>query len=118
MSAKIARGLKHIQSPLDICIHIAIRGMVTKWNSNKRSKMEDYIYTFHCLLNTMRIADIPGEHFYFLKFFRRDSIEPAPGIETVIENKCSNLCALIEKRFYQVAANKAIGAGNKNICCR
>ncbi len=63
----------------------------------------------------VRIADVAGEHFEFAGDVRAAAVEPAAGIERVVEHERPHLVAGAHQRLGEMRADEAIGARDQHL---
>ncbi len=86
--------------------------MVGVRNGDKCGQVQHRIATSHGFFHPMRIADIACEHVELAGHLGCAMLQPAPGVERVVECKRAHSVALADQGFSQVRANEAISSGD------
>lgn len=113
LHAQIAGGLDDVQRALDVGVNIGVRRVIGIGNGNQGGKVQYDIAAFHRRVNTVRIADVAGEHFELSYDIRRSVIQPAPRVERVVKHEGAHLVALAHERLDQVRPDEAVGPGHQ-----
>ena len=117
LGVQLTRGVQHIQSTLDVGVHIAVGAVVGEGNRNEGGKVEHTLLPAHGGAHAVGVAHITHENVDLLADLRRQGVDPAQRAEGIVQAECADLFAALDEFFGQMAANKAVCTGDHNGMC-
>lgn len=109
-----AGGLEDVEGALDICVDVGVGRVVRIGDGDERGQVEDGVAVGHGSAHPMGVADVAGEDLEVTAHVRGAVVEPAPGIEGVVEHESLDLVAGAHQGLGEVGADEAVGAGDEN----
>ena len=79
--------LQNVQCPFDVRIDVQIGGMVGERDSDQSGEVKDDIHSRHGLIHPVWVPDVAGINFDLSQSLFRESVQPTPGIEGIIEDE-------------------------------
>ena len=110
-------GVEDIQGALDVGVHIAVGAVVGERDGDEGRQVEDPLLPAHGGAHTVGVAHIAHENIDFVADLGRESIDPAQGAEGIVQAEGADLLAALDQFFCQMAANKAVCAGDHYGMC-
>src|SRR6185369_2113186 len=109
--ARMTGGLQDVYGAADVGFDIGVGGGVGKRNRNQRGQMHDVGAAGGGRYHEVRIPDVAGDHFHRLHDVGRNRVEPAPGVEGVVEDDCLDPGARPDQFLDDVGPDEPIAAG-------
>jgi hypothetical protein len=94
LHTQLASRLQHVEGALDVGVDVGVGGMVRVGYGDEGSQMQHSIAALHRLLHAVWVADVAGEYIQLVADFLRRTVQPAPGVEGVVEYEGTYFVAL------------------------
>ena len=117
LGVQLTRGVQHIQRALDVGVHVAVRAVVGEGDRDERGQMEHALLPAHGGAHAVGVAHVAHEDVDFAADLRRQGVDPAQRAKGIVQTERADLFAALDEFFGQVAANKAVCAGDHNGVC-
>jgi hypothetical protein len=114
LHAQLARRLHDIECALDVGIDVGVGRVVRIGDRDQRRQVHHHVAAMHRGAHAMRVADVAGKNIERLLDRGLCFVEPAPGVEAVVEHEGAHFVAAANEAFCQVRADEAVGAGDED----
>jgi hypothetical protein len=88
--------------------------MVGVGDGDQRRQVQHRLAALHGRVHAVRIADVAGEDLEPAGHVGCAAVEPAPGVERVVEDEGAHLLPGADQGLGQVRADEAVGAGDED----
>ena len=115
--AQLPRGVEHVERTLDVGVDVAVGAVVGERDRDERRQVEHPFLPAHGGAHAVGVAHVAHKDVDLVFDLGRQGVDPPQRAEGIVQAERADFFAALDEFFRQMAADKAVGAGDHYGMC-